>query len=150
MTNHLAIMRNPWMDYLIQGIKTIESRISQKRIAPWRQVEQDDWIYFRLSGDFVVTHKAQVRGVAYHSGIGILDKLRRYKNEIGIDATYIRSKLKCNYLTLMWLDTVIPLEENVFPHTQKGQKAWFTDFNVIEPHIPKKKRGSGILSRYHY
>lgn len=127
MTNHLAIMRNPWMNYLVQGKKTIESRISQKQIAPWQKVNIGDWIYFRLSGDFVVSHKAAVKDVKYYEGPAIFQKLEEFKEEICIDDEYIHSKSKCKYLTLIWLDEIISLGLDVFPHRQKGQQAWFVN-----------------------
>ena len=121
---HLAIMRNPWMKYLINGTKTIESRISQRKIIPWRKVVVGDWIYFRLAGDSMVNHRAQVKQVKYYSGFQIFDKLREYQHEIGIDENYIQSKQKCQYLTLIWLSKVEELGINCFPFVKKDQRAW--------------------------
>ena len=132
MSEHLAILRQPWMKYIINGKKTIESRISQRRIAPYRKVEKNDWIYFRLSGDFTVTHKAQVDKVLYYQGKErIFRVLKRFKQEICIDDEYIQSKHKCQYLTLIWLNPVIDLGIDAFPFVKKDQRAWVCNFREI-------------------
>lgn len=93
--NHLAIMREPWLSMVENGTKTIESRISQKKIAPWQKVRINDWIYFRLSGNSLVSTKAKVIRVEYYLGSIIFKKLYEYHTEIGINQLYIDTKLKC-------------------------------------------------------
>ncbi len=133
--NHLAIMRNPWFKKYISGEKTIESRISQNKLTPYQKVTIGDWIYPRQSGKKLASYKAQVKYVEYwRLGIypesrALLDKLLQFKDSICIDEAYIQSKAKCKYLTLIWTKPIIKLE-NPFEFTQKGQKAWFVDFQV--------------------
>ena len=51
---HLAVLAEPYLEYILDGSKTIESRFSVNRCAPYRQVERGDIVILkRLSGPVV-------------------------------------------------------------------------------------------------
>lgn len=121
-------MRNPWMNMLVNGLKPIESRCSQKRIIPYRAVEVKDWIYFRLSGAKAVEYRTIVEKREYWTGKYVVEKLTEYQTEIGIDANYIEKRAKCLYLSLIWLgkvERIVPFE-----FVKNDQRAWITNFKV--------------------
>lgn len=47
---HLAIMQEPYLSYLIEGKKTIESRFTLNRIAPFDYARRGDVILFKGPG----------------------------------------------------------------------------------------------------
>jgi hypothetical protein len=51
---HLAIFIEPFLRYVLEGRKTIESRFSQRPIAPYKAVEPGDVILLKQSGGPVV------------------------------------------------------------------------------------------------
>lgn len=58
---HLAIFNEPYLSYLFDGKKTIESRFSINRVAPYKQINNGDIVLLKLSsgpiiGVCIVTH----------------------------------------------------------------------------------------------
>src|SRR6266566_132653 len=53
-TFHLAVMVEPYLEWILQGRKTIESSFSMRRIAPYGVVERGDWLALKRSSGPVV------------------------------------------------------------------------------------------------
>ena len=53
MKYHLAILTPGWIDLILDGSKTIESRFTKVRCAPFRKVHADDSVYLKESGGLV-------------------------------------------------------------------------------------------------
>src|SRR5215813_7361284 len=51
---HLAVMVEPYLSYILDGKKSIESRFSKNAIAPYLQIESDDLVLLKLTGGPVV------------------------------------------------------------------------------------------------
>jgi hypothetical protein len=51
---HLAVLVEPYLTYILDGRKTIESRLSKHAIAPFRQVAPGDLVLLKLSGGPVI------------------------------------------------------------------------------------------------
>ena len=51
---HLAVMVEPFLTYMLEGRKTIESRFSQKRIAPFNKINPGDIILLKKAGGQIV------------------------------------------------------------------------------------------------
>jgi hypothetical protein len=51
---HLAILREPFLGELLAGRKTIESRFSRVRCAPWGAIAKDDLVVLKAVGGPVV------------------------------------------------------------------------------------------------
>src|SRR5437867_3058449 len=47
---HLAIFVEPYLSFLLEGRKTVESRFSTNRIAPYEKVDRGDLILLKRSG----------------------------------------------------------------------------------------------------
>lgn len=54
ITLHLAVMVEPYLRFLLNGTKTVESRFSANRCAPYEQVNKGDIILLKKSGGAVV------------------------------------------------------------------------------------------------
>lgn len=44
---HLAVMIEPFLDYLLSGVKTIESRFSKYQIAPYERASPGDLVFLK-------------------------------------------------------------------------------------------------------
>ena len=64
---HLAVLLEPYLRYILDGSKTVESRFSRNRIAPFNSVEQ---------GDVILLKKAAAKGV---SGLCIISQVWYYQ-----------------------------------------------------------------------
>ena len=47
---HLAVLVEPYLRYILEGKKTVESRFSERRIAPYGNVQRHDVILLKRSG----------------------------------------------------------------------------------------------------
>ena len=73
---HLAVFIDPYLDWVLDGSKTVESRFSSVRCAPWNMVASDDVVLMkRFSGPIV---GAFVIGnvTSYEIGEGDLELIR--------------------------------------------------------------------------
>lgn len=62
---HLAIFVEPYLTYILEGKKTIESRFSSRRTAPFRRVAPGDVLMLKASGG-PVTGLCRVRKVWFY------------------------------------------------------------------------------------
>ena len=60
---HLAVLLEPYLKFILEGSKTIESRFSKKRIAPYGVVEQGDVVLLKRSAAKSVSGLCIVRSV---------------------------------------------------------------------------------------
>jgi len=51
---HLAIFVEPYLQFILDGKKTVESRFSERRIAPYGHIKKNDVILLKRSGGPVV------------------------------------------------------------------------------------------------
>ena len=51
---HLAVFTEPYLQYILDGLKTIESRFSVNRCAPYRRVAAGDFVALKRAGGPVV------------------------------------------------------------------------------------------------
>jgi ASC-1-like (ASCH) protein len=136
--NHLAIMRQPYLQYIQDGKKTIESRATKVKCAPFGKVHKGDTVFFKQSGDQWVRLQARVVRVEYYTSFIPLT-MQHYKTEIGIDEEYIMSKHDAKFLTLIWLDKIKELRQKCFSFHQKGRQAWFPNFKPATWHANETK-----------
>ncbi len=122
---HIAILRQPFFDMVLNGEKTIESRWSMNKCAPYGRVNSGDLIYLKESGK-AVTATAKVKEVKYFELTpSLVEELRmKYGKEIGTDKfADWQSTLNKRYCTLIWIE----------------------DVTKIEPMIVKRSNGAGWI-----
>ena len=108
--DHIAILKDGPLDSILSGKKTIESRWSVNKIAPFGKVHQGDTIFLQRSGGSVEA-KASVSKVLEFSPLTkkiVDDVVREYGSAIGIDETSVKlwwNPTK-NYCTLIFFDEI--------------------------------------------
>lgn len=128
---HIAIMKSKFYNLLIKGEKTIESRWSIKKIAPYNKINVNDIIYFKESGKQIINYKAIVKKVKFFE---INEKTfnfiyKNYKNNICMqyfDNLEIYKNKK--YCTLVWITNLQKINPINFVH--KDQLAWIINPNI--------------------
>jgi ASC-1-like (ASCH) protein len=109
--DHVAIMKKSWgfIDKILGGEKTIESRWSVSRRKPWDTVQKGDIIYFKNSGE-PVTARACVERVIQFSALttaSVKKILKKYGQKDGMtlrDTPLFFEKFKhANYCVLIFL-----------------------------------------------
>jgi len=51
---HLAVLVEPYLGYILDGVKTVESRFSSRRIPPYRKVKTGDAILLKRSSGPII------------------------------------------------------------------------------------------------
>lgn len=108
---HIAILKQPFFDMVLSGEKTIESRWSMVKVAPYKKVSVGDKILLKETCKDV-TATANVKKVQFYELTPeIVEDIRiKYGKQIGTDKFEDwKSTLQKKYCTLIWLDEVTPV-----------------------------------------
>lgn len=123
---HLAIMTGRFLQMVIDGTKTVESRFYQQRRTPYCIAQPRDVVVFRQSGQQV--HVAAILGETTYLSIPetSLDSIRKtWASRIGCNTDeFWSSKEKARWVSLLSLDFVflIPPQKLL----KRDRQAWVT------------------------
>jgi ASC-1-like (ASCH) protein len=105
---HVAVLKAEYIEAILDGRKTVESRLSRTRREPLHAVRVGDEVYFKQSsGGYRAA--AKVRRVEFHEDLSprdVRDLRKRLNAEVLASATYWRDKREAKYATLLWLSDV--------------------------------------------
>ncbi len=114
MKKHLAIYTSTVVDAIFSGKKTIESRFSKNKIAPYTQVSSGDMVYIKEPGEDIIGQFI-VKKILFIEGFSKTDfdeVIKNYWAEIGWgnkkeEEKFLKEKREeSRYITLMWIDQV--------------------------------------------
>lgn len=122
-TMHLGVFAEPWLSYILDGRKTIESRFSKNKIVPYKQITNDDYVVVKKSGGDVVAY-FRVKEVLFFdlNEVPIENIKNKYSKQLCVDDNFWISKSNSNYATLIVIDKVVKLKP--FHITKKGMQTW--------------------------
>jgi hypothetical protein len=118
---HLTVMHQPYLSYVLAGRKTVESRFSRHRIAPFDQVGMGDLLVLK-------SQSGPVTGVALiaHVDSYVLDPTAwaaikdRFGEALCIDDDrFWAERRDARYATLMRLASVVPVEPLLLEKTDR-------------------------------
>ena len=102
---HLAVFNEPFLSLILKGKKTVESRFSINRIAPFDRVKNGDIIFLKKSGGPITG--AVIVGQCYYfhcpSEKEMNDIKHDFNEKISANAVdnFWESRTKANYITLI-------------------------------------------------
>jgi len=123
--NHIASLESKYFNKIISNKKTIESRWSVRRRAPYRKVSIGDIVYLKESGK-KVTHKAKVKKVIFEENLTQKKTkwlLRKFGKKIGVDISYFKKVKDKKYCSLIFLKDVNEIKP--FSIKRSYGKAWY-------------------------
>lgn len=132
MKYHLAILTPGWIDLILDGSKTIESRFTKVRCAPFGKVNEGDTVYLKESGGLVKGNlftAAKVETFENLTDAQICDLFyKEYREQIfsSLSASMQRPPekwLTAQHATLIHVSDPIAFD-NPFAYRQKGRSAW--------------------------
>ena len=128
MRSHIAILKKKYMDLILSGRKTVESRITMNACEPFGKIGVGERIYLKVSsGPFIGITKAMAVDTYEGLDAGEVMKLyEKYDEAVCGGKAYWESKQKCRYASLIRLGRVEPCYR--YPDYKKSMKAW----HVIE------------------
>ena len=63
---HLAVLLEPYLGFILEGSKTVESRFSKNRIAPFKMVERGDVVLLKRSAARAISGVCLVSNVWFY------------------------------------------------------------------------------------
>ena len=120
---HLAIFVEPFLSYVLDGKKTVESRFSAVRCAPYRRVSVGDVLVLKASG-------GPVRGLAlvdhvwsYELDPETWSEVKAFEDALcATDPSFWASREAASYATLMRLSNVRPISGVLFK--KRDRRGW--------------------------
>ncbi len=105
---HIAIFRQPFFDMIISGEKIIESRWSNRKIAPYKKVQKGDLILLKESGKDVTALAVAKKILFFELTLEKAEEIKNFYGEkIGIRKFSNWNQIKHKkYCTLIWLKDV--------------------------------------------
>lgn len=122
-TCHLGVFAEPYLDLMMKGTKTIESRFSIKKIAPYNKIKKDDIVFIKKSSGQVLGYLTIKEVLFFDLKVTPIDYIReKYGRELCVTDEFWESKEKSNYATLIIIDKIKRLES--FRIDKKGMQTW--------------------------
>jgi ASC-1-like (ASCH) protein len=121
---HLAVFVEPYLSYILEGKKTVESRFATRKFAPFRQIVPGDVILLKQSS-------GPIRGLCTVSDVWFYNlapnswkKLRSEFAEAlcAQDPDFWKARQNASYATLMRLSFVRSIDPVAFP--KQDRRGW--------------------------
>lgn len=120
---HLGIFSEPYLTFMLDGKKTIESRFSKNKILPYQQIQKDDIVIVKKSSGKVVAYFTIKKIIFFDlTEISIEEIKSNYQKELCVGENFWVNKKDSRYATLIWIDKIVPLKP--FPIVKKGMQTW--------------------------
>ncbi len=131
MIKHLAIFTKPAITQIFSGQKTIESRFSKKRIAPFGQISAGDTVFMKLSGKDICG-QFTVKKVLSFDNLDREDWQLIKTNfwpqislgEESLDKTFLKDHQTAKFATLIYIEQVEQLITSPFTYRKSDRRGW--------------------------
>jgi len=120
---HLAIFVEPFLSFILEGRKTVESRFSAVKCAPYDRVSPGDLMLLKRAAGPVVGLCHITSASFYELDKDSLREIRdRFANAICADDRFWKERSACSYATLMTLNN--PIEIPHFHVAKRDRRGW--------------------------
>lgn len=120
---HLGVFTEPFLTYMLEGKKTIESRFSKNKIMPYNGISKDDIVIVKKSGGNIEGYFTIKKVLFFNLNETSIDEIKlKYNNQLCVDEIFWISKSNSNYATLIIIDKIVKL--NPFHIDKKGMQTW--------------------------
>ncbi len=121
---HLAVLVEPYLESILRGRKTVESRFSLRRLPPYQRVSPGDVLLLKRAGGPIIGI-SRVAGVTFYR----LDRerLRSIRENLAdaicpADKGFWREREKALFATLIWLENVKAIDP--LSLRKRDRRAW--------------------------
>ena len=121
---HLAILKKPYLEAILTGCKTIESRFTRTRRAPFEAISAGDRIFLKVSSGPVCAGAtvAAAKNFKHLTPKRIFELKQQYNQYIKGSDSYWESIADCKFGVLIWLADIKPIESMRI--NKKEWRAW--------------------------
>lgn len=139
---HLAVLWEPYLSFILDGSKTVESRFSKHRIAPYLEVERGDVVLLKKSAARSISGICMVSGVWFYQ----LDAVSWAKIRVDFsralranDASFWNQRSEAQYATLMRI-TDVHATPAITLH-KRDRRGWVVLYSRVQNELglPKKE-----------
>ena len=122
---HLVIMHQPYLDRILDGTKTVESRFLSRRVAPYRQVDAGDLLLLKLAGGplLATTRVAAVETWDDLKPATAASLIAERRDALQLDAAFADGARQRRYAVLLTLAEVSPLLPPL-PCPRRDRRPW--------------------------
>jgi hypothetical protein len=149
MAVHVAILKRPYLQWILSGRKTVESRLTRTAQPPYGAVQAGERLFLKVSaGPFLATAvAAEVEQLAQLTPEAVRKLYRKYNAAVCGDAAYWQSKAASRFATFIRLRDVEPID--VGPRYRKvNMKAWHVLPEQASPLMEVALTAGAIRNRY--
>jgi len=143
MSNHLVILKKPYLGAILGGRKRIESRFRRTRRSPFGKVQPGDELFLKESAGPVcaIATVAAVKSFENLTPKRIIELKERYNHDIGGDDEYWQGKADCKFGFLVWLRDVRAI--GPVRIRKKDWRGWVVlteqeNFGLLKPGVAKE------------
>ena len=120
---HLGIFVEPFLSFLLDGKKTVESRFSANRQAPFQMAQEDDILLVKASGGPIVGICRIAQAWFYHLDEESWADIKDYSEMLCVqDPLFWEQKAHASYASLLSIDNVISVSPVPFP--KRDRRGW--------------------------
>jgi ASC-1-like (ASCH) protein len=141
---HLVILKQPYLDAILDGRKQIESRFTKTKREPFGRIQPGDKLFLKVSSGPVcaIATVAAVKIFENLTPEKIIKIKQRFNHYILGGEQYWKSKMDCRFGLLVYLKDVEPIEPVQI--RKKDWRAWVVltvkeDFGLLKLGIIKKQ-----------
>lgn len=111
MRVHVAVLSKNYLDKILLGQKTIESRFTKIRCVPHGDVDEGDSILLKYVGGPIAAtaFAAKVITIEYLTTERALELVDRYREGLAFDEDFVQRALSARFATLVFLANVRPI-----------------------------------------
>ncbi|MFC1675594.1 ASCH domain-containing protein [Planctomycetota bacterium] len=121
---HLAILKQPYLNAILDGSKVVESRLTRTRREPFGGIGVGDKIFFKVSSGAVcaVGTVADVKSFSNLTPAKVVGLKEEYNHLVLGGDDYWLSKADSRFAVFVWLKDVYPIEPILI--SKKDWRAW--------------------------
>ncbi len=126
-SKHLAIFTGPFIDLILEGKKTIESRFSKVRCAPYGAVKEGDIVLMKKPGGLVLGEFTVSRVETFNNlnETSLQEMAEKYGKELCADAdkNFWERRRDSRYATFMYVSKPIRYDKP-FSYPKRDKRGW--------------------------
>lgn len=142
---HLAIVNEPYLKYILQGEKTIESRFTKNCVSPYKKVFPNDIVLMKRAGQAINSYFVASGAMFFENTPEVFRNLKKnYSKQICADEDFWKVRENKKYITLIQIKDVIKTREAIAVE-KKDKRGWVTIKNnrYKKVYLISGKIGSG-------
>jgi hypothetical protein len=120
---HVAVLLEPYLTYILEGRKTVESRFSVRPVAPYRRVGRSDVVLLKEPAGPIVAACEVAAVWSYHLDPESWDEVKdRFGGPLCAEGSFWQDRRNAEYATLMRIQAVTRLPPLSIP--KRDRRGW--------------------------